>query len=70
MEEILVRFPEDKEIMSTILAPPVPIRESGLESGHPGAVFTDVAAPGIGESLLRRYAEVLGGRVDAELSSR
>jgi len=70
MEEILVRFPEDKEIMSTILAPPVPIRESGLESGHPGAVFTDVAAPGIGEDLLRRYAEVLGGRVDAELSSR
>lgn len=47
--------------MSTILAPPVPIRESGLESGHPGAVFVDVATPGVDESLLRRYAEVLGG---------
>jgi thioester reductase-like protein len=70
MEEILTRYPEDREIMSTILAPPVPIRESGLESGHPGAVFTDVAAPGIDESLLRRYAEVLGGRADAEIPSR
>jgi thioester reductase-like protein len=69
MEEILTRFPEDREIMSTILAPPVPIRESGLESGHPGAVFADVAAPGIGESLLRRYAEVLGGRAAANVAS-
>jgi thioester reductase-like protein len=62
MEEIVARFPEDREVMSTILAPPVPIRESGLESGHPGAVFVDVAAPGIDERLLRRYAEVLGGQ--------
>jgi hypothetical protein len=69
MEEILTRFPEDREVMSTILAPPVPIRESGLESGHPGAVFVDVAAPGIDESLLRRYAEVLGSRAEAQVPS-
>jgi thioester reductase-like protein len=61
MDEIVTRFPEDKEIMSTILAPPVPIRESGLQSGHPGVEFADVEAPGVGEDLLRRYAEVLGG---------
>jgi hypothetical protein len=69
MEEIVARFPEDREVMSTILAPPVPIRESGLETGHAGAVFVDVAAPGIGESLLRRYAEVLGGRAGAQVPS-
>src|SRR5256714_36654 len=69
MEEIVVRFPEDREVMSTILAPPVPIRESGLDSGHPGAMFVDVAAPGIDESLLRRYAELLGGRSEAHVPS-
>jgi hypothetical protein len=66
MQEIVTRFPEDKEIMSTILAPPVPIRESGLESGHPGVEFADVAAPAVDERLLRRYAEVLGGGQFAE----
>jgi thioester reductase-like protein len=69
MEEIVARFPEDREIMSTILAPPVPIRESGLESGHPGAVFVDVEAPGIGEGLLRRYAECFGRRAEVKTSS-
>jgi thioester reductase-like protein len=70
MEEIDDRSPEDKELMSTILAPPVPIRESGLESGHPGAVFVEVAAPGVDEALLRRYAEVLGGRTEARARLR
>src|ERR671931_647737 len=62
MEEIVTRFPEDKEIMSSILSPPVPIRESGLESGHPGVEFVEVAAPAVDETLLRRYAEVIGSR--------
>jgi hypothetical protein len=52
--------------MSTILAPPVPIRESGLQSGHPGVEFVDVEAPGVDDDLLRRYAEVLGGGRRAE----
>ena len=62
MEEIVSRFPEDKEIMSTILAPAVPIRGNGEEPADPGSEFVDVEAPGIDESLLRRYAEVLSGR--------
>jgi hypothetical protein len=69
MEEIVARFPEDREVMSTILAPPVPIRESGFESGHPGAVFEDVEAPGVDEALLRRYADVLGSRAETHVSS-
>jgi hypothetical protein len=62
MEEIVTRFPEDKEIMSTLLAPPVPIRDTGVQSGHPGVEFVEVAAPAVDEALLRRYAEVIGAR--------
>jgi len=61
MEEIVSRFPEDREIMSTILAPPVPIRSNGEETADPASEFVDVEAPGVDESLLRRYAEVLAG---------
>ena len=66
MDEIVSRFPEDREIMATVLAPAVPVRDEGEEPPESALEFADVAAPGVDEALLRRYAEVLlGEQADA-----